>query len=226
MFGAWQAGAWRALSHSIEPDLVVGASVGALNGWAIAGGASPEQLIDFWMRPEIASFANLAGLIRDMTERFPLKTRYAAVLTDLVRLKPVIVCDGDVTCEHLAASCAVPGVLPQVRIGGRWYSDGGLLNPLPVWAAVDLGATDIVAVHPIWPQPAFLIRPLVRGFVGVFGHHPQVPKGVRLETLSAPPLGSIYDAMHWKRENIERWIEQGYEAGIEFCKKHFASELS
>ena len=50
------------------------------------------------------------------------------------------------TPEHLAASCAVPLVLPQKRIEGRWFSDGGLLNPLPVWAAVDLGATEIVAL--------------------------------------------------------------------------------
>ncbi|MBM3775954.1 MAG: hypothetical protein FJW37_12460 [Acidobacteria bacterium] len=46
MFGAYQAGAWRALEGRFRPDLVVGASVGALNGWAIAGGCAPEELVD------------------------------------------------------------------------------------------------------------------------------------------------------------------------------------
>src|ERR1035438_5321759 len=46
MFGAYQAGAWNVLSRRFQPDLVVGASVGALNGWAIAGGCSPAELLD------------------------------------------------------------------------------------------------------------------------------------------------------------------------------------
>lgn len=226
MFGAWQAGAWRALANCIRPDLVVGASVGALNGWAIAGGASPGELVDFWMHPQVGEFAKLPDTIRDLMQRYPLKTGYAAVLTDSMRIKPVVVRDGAVTWKHLAASCAIPGVLPQYRIDGRWYSDGGLLNPLPVWAAVELGATDIVAIHPIWPRPAALIRPLVNAFVRVFGHYPQVPEGVKLATLGTPPLGSIHDALHWDRDNVTRWIDQGYGAAQEFCRKHFASEMS
>src|SRR5579862_9012522 len=42
MFGAYQAGAWRELSASFRPDLVVGTSAGSLNGWSIAGGCPPE----------------------------------------------------------------------------------------------------------------------------------------------------------------------------------------
>src|SRR6185436_480327 len=40
MFGAYQAGVWAALHHSIQLDMVVGASIGCLNGWLIAGGCS------------------------------------------------------------------------------------------------------------------------------------------------------------------------------------------
>ena len=36
MFGAYQAGAWKALAPELSPDLVVGTSAGSLNGWAIA----------------------------------------------------------------------------------------------------------------------------------------------------------------------------------------------
>ncbi len=226
MFGAWQAGAWRALAEVFQPELVVGASVGSLNGWAIAGGSAPEELTDWWMTPEIAVFSRLPETIRGLMERYPRKTPYAVVLTDSFRIKPVKFQDEAVTWRHLAASCAIPGILPQYKIGGRWYSDGGLLNPLPVWAAVELGATRIVAVHPIWPRPAMLFKPIVKGFIRVFGHNPPVPEGVELATISTPALGSIHDALHWKKENIARWIDDGYGAGLAFRKKHFHSDLS
>ncbi len=51
MFGAYQAGAWNVLSNRLQPDLVVGTSVGALNGWAIAGGCSAEELSAMWRNP-------------------------------------------------------------------------------------------------------------------------------------------------------------------------------
>jgi predicted acylesterase/phospholipase RssA len=223
LFGAWQAGAWRALAKFMHPDLIVGASVGSLNGWAIAGGATPDELIGFWMNQEVGVLRNLPKTIQSLMEKFPLKTSYAVVLTDSLRMKPVIFSNEAVTWRHLAASCAIPLVLPQYKIDGRWYSDGGLLNPLPVWAAIDLGATDIVAIHPIWPSAAILFRPLVRGFVRVFGHHPQVPTGVNVATLGTPALGSMRDALRWNREKIARWIDDGERAGTEFCKKHFGS---
>ena len=51
MFGAYQAGAWKTLSREISPDIVVGASVGALNGWLIAGGAPAAELERRWLDP-------------------------------------------------------------------------------------------------------------------------------------------------------------------------------
>ena len=222
MFGAWQAGAWRALATHVRPDMVVGASVGSLNGWAIAGGATPEQLIEAWRNPQFGDLNSLPATVRGLLEQFPLKMDYSVVLTDTLRMKPVIYSNAAVTWQHLVASCAVPLVLPQIRIDGRWYSDGGLLNPLPVWAAVELGATDVIAIHPIWPRPAFLMKPVVYGFVRIFGHHPQVPEGVRLATLGTPPLGSLRDALYWNKDNVGRWIEAGYAAGSEFATKHFS----
>jgi len=44
MYAAWEVGVWKALAPHIRPDLIVGASAGAWNGWAIAGGAAPEEL--------------------------------------------------------------------------------------------------------------------------------------------------------------------------------------
>jgi NTE family protein len=165
------------------------------------------------MQPDIGRFRDLAKTIRLLMERYPPRLDYALTLTDLARMKPKIVPAADVTWKHLAASCAIPGLLPQQRIGGRWYSDGGLLNPLPVWAAVELGATQILAIHALPEIPSSVLKPFVKGFRRVFGHHPPLPAGVELVTIAPEgALGSVRDALVWKRENIERWIASGEES--------------
>jgi predicted acylesterase/phospholipase RssA len=213
MFGAWQAGAWKGMAESFEPDLVVGASVGSLNGYAIAGGATPDELCAFWRDPRIGRIHDLPMTISLLMERYPLRMEFALTLTHLASMKPKIVRGPDVTWKHLAASCAIPGLLPQRRIGGRWYSDGGLLNPLPVWAAVDLGATQILAIHALPEIPSSVLKPIVKGFRRVFGHHPPLPAGVELLIIEPEGvLGSVRDALHWTPENIERWIAMGEDA--------------
>jgi predicted acylesterase/phospholipase RssA len=215
MFGAWQAGVWRGLASrsAFDPELIVGASVGSLNGYAIAGGVAPDELCELWMKPEIGRFRQLPDTIRIMMERHPLRMNYALTMTHLARMRPKIVRGSDVTWRHLAASCAIPGLLPQQRIGGRWYSDGGLLNPLPVWAAVELGATRILAIQALPEIPSSILKPFVKGFRMVWGHHPPLPPGVQLITIEPDgPLGSVRDALVWKRENVGRWIGQGEEA--------------
>ena len=210
MFGAWQAGAWRSLAPRLKPDLVVGASIGSLNGYAIAAGWSAADLCQWWLRPDVASFENLPKTVQGLIDARPLELEYAAVLVDVLRMKPWTVSGPCIRPEHLLASCAVPlASLPQ-RIDGRWYIDGGLLNPLPVWTAVELGATRILALNVLPEFPSALLRPFAKAFRAVFGHNPPLPPGVELHTLTPRrPLGSLHDALHWKQENIAPWIEQG-----------------
>src|SRR5262245_30848457 len=131
LFGAWQAGAWSVLAPLMQPDLIVGASVGSLNGYAIACGATPEMLREMWLDPDIARVRNLHENLQKRVGQHPLRTSFALTVTDVFKLKPRIYRNEEITWQHLAASCALPGVLPQVRINGRLYADGGLLNPLP-----------------------------------------------------------------------------------------------
>jgi NTE family protein len=238
LFGAWQAGAWAALAAVFQPDLIVGASVGSLNGYAIACGATPQDLRELWLREDVASLHRLEASLRILTRGRRPQVDYAVVVTDLLRLKPKIfhasaegaartprpsqesiaphsvsreLVGPEVTWRHLAASCAVPLVLPQVRIDGRYYSDGGLLNPLPVYAAVDLGATEILALQALPEIPSVVLKPFVLGFRAVFGFHPPLPEGVLLKVVEpGRRLGSLRDALRWRRENVERWLEQGY----------------
>jgi NTE family protein len=49
--------------------------------------------------------------------------------------------------EAVMASCAVPGLLPPVKIGDEHFVDGGLVHSIPVGRAVALGATEIYVLH-------------------------------------------------------------------------------
>jgi predicted acylesterase/phospholipase RssA len=103
--------------------------------------------------------------------------------------------------------------MKHYRIGGRWYTDGGLLNPLPVWAAAELGATRIIALNALPRIPSSALQPFVKGFRRVAGHHPPLKDGVRLVTIETEGvLGSLGDALRWRQDNIERWMDSGFEA--------------
>jgi NTE family protein len=209
MFGAWQAGAWRTLASAFQPDLVVGASVGSLNGYAIAARWSPEELCDWWLSSH-AGFDHLPETARALVEARPLELDYAVVLVDPLRMQPHTFSGSEVTARHLIASCAVPGAFPPQKIGETWYVDGGLLNPLPVWVAVDLGATRIVALNALPAIPFALLQPFVKAFRAVFGHNPSTPANVELITLlPSRRLGNLRDAVRWNRANAERWLAQG-----------------
>lgn len=209
MFGAWQSGAWSVLSQHFQPDLIVGASVGSLNGYAIAAGASGQRLNDSWLRPHSIDSATLGRTIAGLVSH-PLQLDYAVVLTDMRRMKPVTFRGSQITVAHLAASCAVPFAKLPVKIDGRWYLDGGLLNPLPVFAAVELGATDILAIHVLPKLPGSLLPLLAKPFLAVFGHNPPIPEGVRVATIAPTErLGSWREAIHWNESTARRWLQEG-----------------
>jgi NTE family protein len=210
MFGAWQAGAWSVLAPNFKPDLIVGASVGALNGYAIACGVSPDELRRLWLDPNFTRLRGLRATVQELMQRARLSKEFAVVATDLWRLKPRVFCGDQIRAEHLIASCAIPFVLARVRIEGRAYTDGGLLNPLPVWAAVELGATRILACNALPRIPSPWLRPPVRAFRAMAGYHPPAPPGVAIQIIRPPrDLGTLRQALRWDRQRIERWLAQG-----------------
>ena len=209
MFGAWQAGAWSALARSLQPDLIVGTSVGSLNGYLIACGMSPEELCRNWLDPRFSRLPDLRENVKLLTAAFQPRISLAVTATDLFRLKPKAFHNATIGWQHLTASCAIPLILPHVTIDGRVYVDGGLVNPIPVWAAVEVGATRIVVLDIVPKAPAPL-RPLIRAFRWLTWRNPPVPPGVQLDILKpSRQLGSLLDAVRWRRSNIERWLELG-----------------
>lgn len=225
MFGAYQAGAWKALADVLQPDLIVGTSAGSLNGWAIAGGCSPQDLAGIWLDPVMERMmrvrwrssswqgfwdpAPLEESARRLFERYQPRIPYALTLTEVPRMRPRLVRGEDVTWRHLVASCAVPCGFPPVRIDGKLYVDGGMLAVLPLWAAAECGATRAVAVNALPVMPSWVVRTFARMAYRV---GPGVPASLPLEVLHITrpaPLGSIRDAIHWSRANVLRWIDWG-----------------
>jgi NTE family protein len=215
MFAAWEAGFWKVLSRRLQPDLVVGASAGAWNGWAIAGGCPPDELIDHWLDPRTAGIMRLGphptGILRPdalhrearlLFERFRPQIDFALTVVEVPRLRVRLVRASEVGWAHLAASCSIPCGFPPVRIDGRRYVDGGLLGALPVWAAEELGATRAVALNVLTVPPFRLLHALL----------PVRRPSAALQVVGlepSTPLGSLKEAVCWSRRTIARMIEQG-----------------
>ncbi len=164
----------RALSEAgIRPDLVVGTSIGAVNGAFYAAG--PEQaadrLAELWQGESLGAVfsetvvGRAARLVRSGTHLHaiePLGRVLAAALpaaefADLeVPFHCVAACIEDASARWFSAgplipavlaSCAVPGLLPPVEVGGAHFFDGGLVDSIPVGRAVALGATIVYVLQ-------------------------------------------------------------------------------
>lgn len=228
MYGAYQAGAWRALADVFRPDLVVGASIGAITGWAIAGGCDPDELVDRWLNLDAAGHYRwkfprsplhgildttpLQRVLRNVYETFEPRLHYAMVITDLLKLRPVVLRGNQVSWQHLVASTAIVGLFDQVRLGGRIYSDGGLLSAVPLWAAAEMGATKALVIDVLPAPPGSIARTFVGAMRMLSPFHAEVPAGVEVIRLAPPELlGRPLEAVYWTRANAEAWIRAGEE---------------
>ena len=223
MFGAYQAGAWKVLRSRLRPDIVIGASAGALNGWAIAGGAEPEELIRFWLDAGSAGLHRLRPSWRGVFDPKPLhnrietlwktyrpRTEIGVVAVELGRLRPRLFRNEEITWRHLAASCAVLTCYPQVRLGGKLYTDGGLLGSLPLWAAAEAGADRIIAVNALPQAPSVVVGAAVSGFRAVAPKAPAVAPHVEIRMIApVRSLGTLREAVFWNEAAVRRSIALG-----------------
>lgn len=147
--------------QGLRPDLVVGTSAGSLVAAMYASGKSgvemgslaesmDETAITDWMFPGRGMLRGeaLARYVREQTggkliEQMPLPL--GIVATDLGNGQPILFRRGD-TGIAVRASSAVPAVFQPVLINGREYVDGGLVAPVPVRYAKEMGAELVIAV--------------------------------------------------------------------------------
>jgi NTE family protein len=211
MYAAWEVGVWKVLAPQLRPDLIVGASAGAWNGWAIAGGASPEELEREWLDASLVSLGLLRQeplhqRARDLWSRFRPRVPFGLVVVETPRLRERLVRDAEITWRHLAATASIPALFPPVRIDGCLCVDGGLLGALPLWGAQKMGASRAIAVNCLRGFPSRILRRVL------WRRSPTLA----LEVVSIVPserLGSLRDSVVWSRTKIERWIALGERDG-------------
>ncbi|GAA4227912.1 NTE family protein [Streptosporangium album] len=174
VLGAHEVGMLRALDEAgIKPDVIVGTSVGALNGvmLAAAPGDAVADLAGLWRSDVVRTafggswmtrLSTLArsgthlhspGPLRDLlTEMLPvsriedLAVPFQCVAASVERATAHWFTEGPVV-DAVLASCAVPGLLPPIRIGDDHFFDGGLVHSIPVGRAVALGARRMYVLH-------------------------------------------------------------------------------
>ncbi len=145
----------------IRADLVVGTSAGSLVAAMYASGKSGAELamlaqtmdesaITDWSFPGRGLIRGeaLARYVREQTggrSIEQMKLPLGIVATDLDSGAAILFQRGD-TGAAVRASSAVPAVFQPVRIGSREYVDGGLVSPVPVRFARQMGAELVIAV--------------------------------------------------------------------------------
>jgi NTE family protein len=170
--GALQAGMLRAIyERGITADLMVGTSVGALNAAFVASRpqtvATAKELARVWrglQRDDVFPI-NVRTLVSGLCSRCDhlipdrglrrlaaqhlefddiaeAATPLHVVAFDVSENREVLLSEGP-TLDVIAATAAIPGVLPPVRIGGRQLIDGGVVNNTPISHAIALGAERI-----------------------------------------------------------------------------------
>ncbi|MEZ5243468.1 MAG: patatin-like phospholipase family protein [Acidimicrobiales bacterium] len=166
--GAVQVGMADALyAEGIRPDMVVGTSVGAVNGAWLAGDRPIQGLVDLWgslrsreifpLRP----FVGLRGFVGRTSHFIPNHGLSRLIDRNLTfdRLEDaaipfsVIVTEVSTGAEvrlergparqSILASAALPGVFPTVKIDGRTFFDGGIVDNTPISKAIEAGATEV-----------------------------------------------------------------------------------
>jgi NTE family protein len=174
VLGAHEVGMLQALAEAgISPDLVLGTSVGALNGVFVAADpdAPMERLLRVWRDGAAAEafggsvFGRVATLARSGTHLHsnePLRRLLGELLpVERIEELPVpfqcVAASIEQAAAHwftkgpvvpaVLASAAVPGLLPPVRVGRGHFFDGGLVHSIPVGRAVQLGARTIYVLH-------------------------------------------------------------------------------
>jgi NTE family protein len=153
-------------AQGIVPDIVVGTSAGSVVGSMYAYGYNgftlqkmalemDEASISDWALPFFSKSPGvlkgeaLQAYVNKTVHGLPiekLKIPFGAVATDLKTGQPILFRRGN-TGMAVRASSAVPSVFQPVSIGGKTYVDGGLVAPVPVRFAKEMGAEFIIAVN-------------------------------------------------------------------------------
>jgi NTE family protein len=264
VLGAHEVGMLRALAErSIKPDVVLGTSIGAVNGAFFAadpttegverlsrlwGGTNNRELFGGAFLRRISTLArtgtHLQSLdeLRDrLAEALPverieeLEVPFQCVAASIERAAERWFTEGELT-DVVLASCAVPGILPPVKIGDEHFIDGGIVNSIPVSRAVALGAKQIYVLQvgrletplrpPRWPWEVGLVAFEVARRHRFASDLDSLPDQVELHVMptggsAAPAYNNVAAQLRVRRmaRSVQQQIDTAYDASRSYLEQ-------
>jgi NTE family protein len=259
--GACEVGMLRALAErGVRPDVILGTSVGAVNGAVFAADPTVEgadRLAGLWTDGDetgvfgsslLRQVATLARSGTHLQELEPLRRRLEETLAPVARIEDLparfqcVAASIERAAEHwfqsgpiaeaVLASCAVPGILPPVRIGDEHFIDGGIVNSIPVGRAVALGARTVYVLQvgrlerplhpPRWPWEVGLVAFEVARRHRFQYDMSNLPDDVDVHVLptggtAAPAFNDLAGQLRYRNfGGVDQRIEAAYEASMEY----------
>lgn len=174
-YGLAHVGVIKVLEEAgIDVDIIAGSSMGSFVGalWAAGYKARELEIIGLSMKGQKGllrifgvsdvglpkgGFLKGRGIVKflrgflDRKAFRDMKIPLCVVATDLNTSEEVIFEDGDVV-DAVRASVTIPGVMYPHKLNGRYFIDGGVVNPLPVSVLARRGVRKIIAVN-VFPSP-------------------------------------------------------------------------
>jgi NTE family protein len=175
VLGAAEVGMLRALFEiEVKPDLILGTSVGALNGALVARDPTPaviDRMTELWQDASTARamsdrpFRTVRRAVSSGTHLYSSAFMQARLVAEFGEITfeelavPFQVCAASIerAAEHwfssgslveaIMASAAVPGLLPPARVGDEHFLDGGIVNSIPLGRAIALGADRVFVLQ-------------------------------------------------------------------------------
>ena len=196
-------------ASGIHPDVVAGTSAGSVVGALYASGMSPFQMQETAFELDEAKIRDVrlfsGGLIEgrklqdyvnQLVQNRPieaLKLPFAAVATQLESGQRTVFVRGN-TGQAVRASSSIPGVFEPTTINGKHYVDGGVVSPVPVDAARQLGADFVIAVDisskPSGRNPVGMAN-IVSQSISIMGRQLGAQEMARADVVLRPKLSGI-----------------------------------
>lgn len=228
--GFGHIGALQAFKEAgFDFDLVVGTSAGSIVGGLYAAGISPERMFaygeglemkdvksGFFFQPDDSR--KIAKIITDLvgeTNIESLKKPFAAVATDLVEGKQIVLDSGDLGTA-VAASSTVPLAFKPLVVGEMHLVDGGLLNNIPADVCRMLGADYVVTVdvNPTRGEGTSELGliPVLKATFNIMGANASYQGLINSDVIVAPDLSAFKST---DKTGYEEMYRLGYEAAKE-----------
>lgn len=214
----------------IKPDIIAGTSAGAIAGAYIASGKSPKDAFELFRKHKLIDFVqvripktglmNLDKLKNRLSEDIKaddlkdLEIPFYVTVSDIINGKVEYINEGPLV-KLVQASASIPVLFSPVEIDGKMYSDGGLLDNVPVEPLQDI-CRKIIAVNISPIQKTDRVKNMIQIAARTF--HLSVNSTIngleeRCDLIIEPKELSEFDILDASR------AEEAYRVGYDHCRK-------